>query len=109
MSHRSRRLAAVLGLSTVAALCVAAAPAAAAPIGESYIVTLNSGDPAAVAASDAHRYGASVDHVYRYALRGYGARMSATAAQHIASLDRVQSVVQDQTVSIVASTASTAS
>ena len=104
MSHRTRRLAAILGLSAVAALSVAASPAAAAPISGSYIVTLNSGDPAGVAASDARRYGASVDHVYRYALRGYAAHMSATAAQHIASLDRVQSVVQDQTVSIDAQT-----
>ena len=61
-------------------MLLAASPAAAAPISGSYIVTLNSGDPAAVAASDARRYGASVDHVYRYAVRGYAARMSATAA-----------------------------
>ena len=104
MPQRSRRLAAVLGLSAVAALSVAASPAAAAPISGSYIVTLKSGDPAAAAASDARRYGASVDHVYRYALRGYAAHMSATAAQRIASLDRVESVVQDQSVSIDAQT-----
>ncbi len=69
-----------------------------------HIVPLSSGDPTAVAASDARRYGASVDHDFRYALRGYAARMSATAARQIASLDRVQSVVQDQTVSIDAQT-----
>jgi len=107
MPPRSRRLAAVLGLSAVAALCIATSSAAAAPISGSYIVTLNSGDPAAVAASDARRYGASVDHVYRDALRGYAAHMSATAAARIASLDRVQSVVQDQTVSIDAQTVPT--
>ena len=104
MTQRSRHLAAVLGLSAVAAFSLAASPAAAAPISGSYIVTLNAGDPDAVAASDARRYGASVDHVYRHAVRGYTARMSATAAQRIASLDRVQSVVQDQTVSIDAQT-----
>ena len=104
MTQRSRRLAAVLGLSAVAALGVAASPAAAAPISGSYIVTLSSGDPSEVADSDARRYGASVDHVFRYAQRGYAAHMSATAAARIASLDRVQSVVQDQTVSIDAQT-----
>ncbi|MEA2192737.1 MAG: in [Solirubrobacteraceae bacterium] len=104
MTRRSRRLAAVLGLSTLAAVCVAASPAAAAPINGAYIVTLNSGDPATVAADDARRHGASVDHVYRNAMRGYAAHMSATAAQRIASLDRVQSVVQDQSVSIDAQT-----
>jgi subtilisin family serine protease len=104
MLPHSRRLAAILGLSAVAALTVAASPATAAPISGSYIVTLNSGDPAAAAASDARQYGASVDHVYRYALRGYAARMSATAAARIASLDRVQSVVQDQTVALDAQT-----
>ncbi len=103
MPPRSRRLAAILGLSA-AAICIATSSAAAAPISGSYIVTLNSGDPAAVAASDARRYGASVDHVYRYALRGYAAHMSTAAAARIASLDRVQSVVQDQTVSIDAQT-----
>jgi subtilisin family serine protease len=105
MPPRSRRLAALLGLSAVAALSAAAAsPAAAAPISGSYIVTLNSGDPDAVAASDARNYGASVDHVYRHALRGYAAHMSATAAARIANLARVQSVVQDQTVSTDAQT-----
>ena len=104
MTPRSRRLAAVLGLSAVAALSAAPSPASAAPISGSYIVTLNSGDPAVAAASDARNYGASVDHVYRHALRGYAARMSATAAARIARLDRVQSVVQDQTASIDAQT-----
>jgi subtilisin family serine protease len=104
MPPRSRRLAALLGLSAVAVLSAAPSPATAAPISGSYIVTLNSGDPDAAAASDARNYGASVDHVYRHALRGYAARMSATAAARIASLDRVQSVVQDETVSTDAQT-----
>ncbi len=104
MPSRSRRLAALVGLSAVAAVAAAPSPAAAAPIGGAYIVTLKYVDPASAAAADSRRYGASVDHVYRHALRGYAARMSATAAQRIASLDRVESVVQDQSVSIDAQT-----
>ncbi|HWC25784.1 MAG TPA: S8 family serine peptidase [Solirubrobacteraceae bacterium] len=76
----------------------------AAPIAGSYIVTLSSGDPGSVAAEHARREGASVEHVYRHALRGYAARMSETAARRIAADPRVQSVVVDQTVSIAAQT-----
>jgi subtilisin family serine protease len=104
MHHRSRRLVAALGLSAAAALCAAPSPAAAAPISGSYIVTLSSGDPATVSADQARRVGATVDHVYRYAVRGYAAHMSATAAQRLRADSRVQSVVQDQSVAIDAQT-----
>ncbi len=104
MPARSRHLLVLLVLAAVAAIGAAPSPAGAAPISGSYIVTLTSGDPGSVAAEHARREGASVDHVYRHALRGYAARMSATAAERIARDRRVQSVVVDQTVSITAQT-----
>src|SRR5215217_8337799 len=104
MSPRTRRLAAALAVSAAAAVCAAPAPAAAAPIPGSYIVTLSSGDPVTVANEHARRFGADVDHLYRYSLRGYAAHMSATAAQRVAADSRVQTVVQDQTVAADAQT-----
>jgi len=104
MTPHRRRLGAALVLSAAVAAAASPSPAAAAPIAGSYIVTLSSGDPGAVSAEHARRAGASIDHVYRHALRGYAAHMSATAAQRIAADARVQSVVQDQSVSIDAQT-----
>jgi subtilisin len=106
MPTRSRVLRAVLVLCALAAV-VPASAAAAAPgqaIPDSYIVTLRTGDPGTVAADHARRHGAAVDHVYRNALRGYAAHMSAAAARRVATDDRVASVVPDQAVSIDAQT-----
>jgi subtilisin family serine protease len=76
--------------------------ASAAEIPGAYIVTLRSGDPSA-AADDARRdHGASVEHVYRHAIRGYAAHMSARAAAAVARRGDVESVVADQTVSATA-------
>jgi subtilisin family serine protease len=104
MPLRTRRLAAALALSAAAVVCAAPSPASAAPIAGSYIVGLTSGDPVTVANEHARQFGAAVDHVYRNSLRGYAAHMSATAAQRVAADSRVQSVVQDQTVSADAQT-----
>jgi subtilisin len=82
-----------------------AAPGASAPppqdgvVPGSYIVTLKAGDPDTVAREHTQRQGASVDHVYRYALHGYSAHMSAAAAARVAADSRVAAVVQDRTVS----------
>jgi subtilisin len=65
----------------------------------SYIVTLKGGNADTIAREQAQREGATVDHVYRYALRGYSAHMSAAAAARVAADLRVASVVQDRTVS----------
>ena len=104
---RSRRLRAVALLSAAVGLAAAAVPAHAAAgdaIPGSYIVTLQDGEPAGVANEHARRYGASVDHVYRHALRGYAAHMSATVAGRIARDGRVASVIADRSVSIDAQT-----
>src|SRR5688572_3842082 len=68
-----------------------------------WIVTLAPGaSPDDVAADHGRRLGAAVDHVYRSALRGYAARMSAAAAAKAAADPRVASVVPDRYVSISA-------
>jgi subtilisin family serine protease len=109
-STLSRRVAA-LALSVAAATAGwagAGAPAGAAPpadpdvIPGAYIVTLDAGDPDAVAADHGRRHGAQVDHVYRSALRGYAARMSDVAAARVAGEPGVASVVPDRRVSITA-------
>ncbi len=65
----------------------------------SYIVTLTAGArPGAVAADHAARNGAVVDHVYRHAVRGYAARMSAAQARAVAADPRVAGVEQDRVV-----------
>jgi subtilisin family serine protease len=66
-----------------------------------YIVVLRGGDPAAVAAEHARSDGARVEHVYRHALRGYSASMSATAASHVAADARVAYVELDAPVGLV--------
>ena len=94
-------------LLAVASLVVAFLPAAvgAAPSASaagSYIVVLKSGDPGKTAAAHSRRYNASVKHVYRHALRGYAARMSATAAARIARNPRVAYVEPDGVVTATA-------
>jgi subtilisin len=94
-----RRL--IAGITVAAAL--AAAPAAGAEtIPGSYIVTLKAGEPAAAAERARDRHGATVDHVYRHALRGYAARMSERAAARLADDPDVASVIADRRVSIAA-------
>jgi subtilisin len=95
-------LGAILPAAAAAAAAAAAPPAQVVP--NSYIVTLRAGDPDSVAADHARSRGASVDHVYRSALRGYAAHMSAASASRVAADDRVASVVADQVVSIDAQT-----
>jgi subtilisin family serine protease len=82
----------------------ATSTAGAAEIPGAYIVTLRSGDPAAAAMDAQRRRGAEVEHVYRHALRGYAARMSARAAAALARQADVASVIPDRTVSAMAQT-----
>jgi subtilisin len=95
----------------IAAIGLLAGASVALPVGVSanddgvvsgaYIVTLDAGQsPDRVANDHARDHGAQVSHLYRYALRGYAARMSATAAQRVARDSRVAAVVADRVVSI---------
>jgi subtilisin family serine protease len=93
-----RRITIVL---TMAALVFALLPAAAGGAGtedprDGYIVVLRAGDPGEVAAEHSRRHDTAVKHVYRHAVRGYAARMSARAAASIARDPRVAYVEQDQ-------------
>lgn len=96
--HRTVLWAASVALIAAAGPAVAAQPPDPSVIPGSYIVTLSDGDPAAVAAQHARARGAQVQFVYRSALRGYAARMSASAARDLAASPGVVSVVPDRIV-----------
>ena len=84
-----------LGATTAAA---SAAPADTAGTADrtGYIVVLNdAAAPGKVAEDHQRRHGAAVSHVYRAALKGYSAQMSATAAARIADDARVKFVQAD--------------
>jgi subtilisin family serine protease len=72
---------------------------AAAPT-SSYIVVLNGSvrSPGAVAAEQAQARGLAVGHVYRHALKGYSAVMTAADAQGLRADPRVARVTQDRPV-----------
>jgi subtilisin len=72
---------------------------AAAPT-SGYIVVLKGsvGSPGAVAAEQAQARGLAVGHVYRHALKGYSAVMTAADAQALRADPRVASVTQDRPV-----------
>jgi len=70
----------------------------------SYIIALNNGDPDAVAKEHGRRHGASINHIYNHALRGYAARMSPEAVRKIAADGRVKAVTPDRRVSLAAQT-----
>jgi subtilisin len=98
-----------LTVAIVAAAAVGVPVAVAQPAGDgvipgSYIVALDSGDPGAVAKEHGQRHGAAVDHVYRHALRGYAAHMSAAAARQVAQDGRVASVTPDRRMSLAVQT-----
>ena len=85
--------------AALAAAALAPAGASARTIQGSYIVTLKGGAPAAAAERAEDRHGAEVEHVYRSALRGYAADMSAAEAAAVAREPGVLDVVPDRTVS----------
>ena len=93
-------LTAALAAASALALGATAAAANAAPADTAgsagYIVVLNdSTAPGKVAKDHEQRHGAAVSHVYRSALKGYAAQMSATAATRIADDARVKFVQVD--------------
>ncbi|MGH8775335.1 MAG: PKD domain-containing protein [Jiangellaceae bacterium] len=74
-----------------------------------YIVVLagSVADPARVAAAQARQFRSDVGHVYRHALKGYSARMSAAAAQALRRAPGVVSVEADQVAYITEQTTPT--
>jgi subtilisin family serine protease/subtilisin-like proprotein convertase family protein len=109
-----------LGLATAAAIAAvfSGTPALAAPaegqvlhaggataVADSYIVVLKDRavTPADVASKTrdlASRYGGSVTRTYQHALRGFEARLSATAAKRLAADPSVRYVEQNHTVRV---------
>jgi subtilisin family serine protease len=70
-----------------------------------YIVVLEAGaQSAAVASAHEALYGVDVTHIYRHALQGYSAAMSAATADTIAALPGVDWVEQDRKVYAAAQT-----
>ena len=103
----SRSLAVTLTALVSFALAVPSASSRPADdvIPGAYIVVLHEGaDAEEVARGHAAAHGATVDHVYRHALRGYAARMSGAAARRVASDARVRSVTPDRVVRASAQT-----
>jgi subtilisin len=97
-------------ISSFLAICLLAAgtvsAAASSPgAADSYIVVLRA-DAAvdAVASRHAAAFGSRVDHVYRHALKGYAATMSASAARLVAADPAVAYVSADRQVRIDAQT-----
>jgi subtilisin len=73
-----------------------------------YIVVLDdAAAPGAVAAAHERLFGATVDHVYRSAIRGYAAAMPQSAAERVAALPVVESVQADARVEATAQTTPT--
>jgi subtilisin len=94
-----------LGSPTLAAN---AAPSSGAGTADSYIVVLkDSAASGKVAKEHSSRHDAQVDHIYRAALKGYSARMSATAVARIQQDSRVLYVQRDGVVQATAQTTPT--
>ncbi|MCG5435371.1 S8 family peptidase [Micromonospora foliorum] len=93
-----RRTLCVAMLTGIVVASAAATGATAAPADATsgYIVVLRAdADSPSVAATHARANGATVGYVYQHALRGYSAKMSATAAERIARDSRVLFVQAD--------------
>jgi subtilisin family serine protease len=96
---------AILAVLTLLGGALAQPASASAPaiVAGDYIVVLaDSTDPSATASDHARSYGARVGHIYQYALRGYSAHLSATAAARIAADSRVVSIQPDGMVTATA-------
>ena len=99
--RQSLLVAAAASTMLVAALggTASARPAFVADASNGYIVVLNDvAAPAKVASDHATKFGADVDHLYRAALKGYSAHMSASAAARVAGDSRVLFVQRDGVV-----------
>jgi subtilisin family serine protease len=91
-----------LGVLGVTPAVGSTAPAQPVSVGR-YIVVLRSGMDAKTIASDhARRFGASVEHVYRHALRGYAATMPTSRLADLEADSRVAFVSEEHVVSALA-------
>ncbi|MBU7599196.1 S8 family peptidase [Streptomyces sp. P38-E01] len=116
-SSRRRLSVAVVAAAATLALGAGALPAVAADgpqgtilgagapgtIKDSYLVTLDGSGPAAASAKGrelAEKYGAKIKLTYRAALNGYAVQLTEKQARKFAADQAVESVVQDQRVSI---------
>jgi subtilisin len=80
---------------------VVAGETSAGAIPGRYIVVLKDGsDPAAIATKHRQQYGAEVSHVYRYALKGYAAKLSASAVSALTTNKDVLSITEDSEFSV---------
>lgn len=88
-----RKLTLIIGLVALALIAPVAAQAQSSP----YVVVLEDGaDASAVAQEHTRRFGADVSHRYRYALRGYAARLTPAAVSALRQDDRVLFVAPDR-------------
>jgi subtilisin family serine protease len=103
---------AALAVSSLAVVATSTVPAQAVSVSTAgadrsagYIVVLKDGVAAAATARDhRERYGADVSRVYRSALKGYAAHLSATAAARLADDSRVLFVQRDGVATTTAQT-----
>ncbi|MGN9778169.1 S8 family peptidase [Micromonospora sp. H33] len=94
--RRTIGVAMLTGIVVVASAAATGATAAPADATTGYIVVLRAdADSPSIALEHARANGATVGHVYQHALRGYSARMSATAAERISHDSRVLFVQAD--------------
>ena len=96
----------VFGLSAAAAAMIAANPAAAQAIPNSYICTfdkaqVNQGQVRAEAVRSANAQGGQVKHVYDATIRGFAVTISAQGAARLQALGKIERCEQDQVVKIV--------
>ncbi|WP_448623916.1 S8 family serine peptidase [Geodermatophilus sp. URMC 64] len=104
LSRRSLAAAATAAL-TATGIGLTAAPASAAPAApvlQSYIVTLTPGSPAAAVAERARALGGRISHVYTAALDGFAVTLPTTVADRLGRLPGVQAVETDAPVTATA-------
>ena len=82
-------------VGTAASAAPSSGPTEDQPTSSWIVVLRDSAAPNAVAAEHSRRYDAQVGHVYEHALKGYSARMSATAAARLTDDPRVLFVQPD--------------
>src|SRR5437899_3130046 len=89
-----------VGAAVVMVMSGVAGPAQAAPPGTPSVVVLAAaaGDPASVVLDHAHRFGVSASRVYRSAVHGYAATLSAGQLSELRSDPHVAFVAPDTTL-----------
>ena len=93
---------ALVSLLLALLLAAPAAGASSAAVGRYIVVLRDNADSAAVAQDHAARFGASVNHVYRFALRGYAASIPDARLAAVRADSRVAFVSADREVHAIA-------